>query len=42
MITDILNNKRYNILDKKFTEIWNMKKDIDSKNSIENMMVDII
>ena len=42
MITDILNNKRYNILDKKFTEIWNMKKDIDSKNSIENMMMDII
>jgi hypothetical protein len=42
MITDILNNKRYNILDKKFTEIWNMKKDINSKNSIENMMVDII
>ena len=42
MITDILNNKRYNILDKKFTEIWNMKKDIDSKISIENMMVDII
>jgi hypothetical protein len=31
MITDILNNERYNILDKKFTEIWNMKKEIDSK-----------
>lgn len=42
MITDILNNKRYNILDKKFTEIWSIKKKIDSKNSIENMIVDII
>jgi hypothetical protein len=42
MITDILNNKRYNILDRKFDEIWKMKKDIDSKYNIEKMMVDII
>ena len=40
MIKDILNNKRYDILDTKVQELWNSKK--NSKATQENVAVDII